>query len=151
MDMLLLEMRKNENDDIFTVGALLRNMQAVVSGNDRWFVNRCYVRADSIVKIPQNSILFWRNCLLQRDSSSTFLRLTWPCLSQEDQLLVTVGDFIAASSDTTTNTLRWCILGLSTNQEHQERMYQEISDVIGNQSYQDVFVSFNYAQFFFRK
>ena len=144
MDMFLLEMRKNENDDIFTVGALLRNMQAVASGKDQWWsVNCCYARAASVVKISQKSMLFWRNYFLQYDSSSTFLRLNGLCLSQEDQLLVSVSDLIGASSDTTSNTLRWCILGLSTKQDHQERMYQEISDVIGNQSDREVYDDFN--------
>lgn len=53
----------------------------------------------------------------------------------ENQLVFALQDFVSASSDTTTNTLRWCIVGLSTNQAHQEKMYQEISEVIGSRGY----------------
>ncbi|XP_040823111.1 cytochrome P450 2U1 isoform X1 [Ochotona curzoniae] len=56
------------------------------------------------------------------DSNSSF---------NEDYLFYIIGDLFIAGTDTTTNSLLWCLLHLSLNPDVQEKVYEEIKRVIG--------------------
>uniref|UniRef100_F6ZBI1 Cytochrome P450 2U1 n=1 Tax=Monodelphis domestica TaxID=13616 RepID=F6ZBI1_MONDO len=49
----------------------------------------------------------------------------------EDYLFYIIGDLFIAGTDTTTNTLLWCLLYMSLNPEVQEKVQKEIEKVIG--------------------
>ncbi|XP_019355655.1 cytochrome P450 2U1 isoform X2 [Alligator mississippiensis] len=49
----------------------------------------------------------------------------------EDYLFFIIGDLFIAGTDTTTNTLLWCLLYMSLYPEVQEKVHAEISAVIG--------------------
>ncbi|XP_028932366.2 cytochrome P450 2U1, partial [Ornithorhynchus anatinus] len=58
----------------------------------------------------------------KRDGDSSF---------NEDYLFYIVGDLFIAGTDTTTNTVLWCLLYMSLNPDVQEKVHQEIDRVIG--------------------
>ncbi|KAM5287571.1 cytochrome P450 2U1 [Hipposideros larvatus] len=49
----------------------------------------------------------------------------------EDYLLYIIGDLFFAGTDTTTNSVLWCLLYMSLNPGVQEKVYEEIKRVIG--------------------
>ncbi|XP_068950939.1 cytochrome P450 2U1 [Petaurus breviceps papuanus] len=49
----------------------------------------------------------------------------------EDYLFYIIGDLFIAGTDTTTNSLLWCLLYMSLNPEVQEKVHKEIEKVIG--------------------
>uniref|UniRef100_A0A9L0RBR8 Cytochrome P450 n=1 Tax=Equus caballus TaxID=9796 RepID=A0A9L0RBR8_HORSE len=49
----------------------------------------------------------------------------------EDYLFYIIGDLFFAGTDTTTNSLLWCLLYMSLNPEVQEKVHEEIERVIG--------------------
>ena len=48
-----------------------------------------------------------------------------------DQLVVTLGDFFTAGSETTSTTLRWALVYLVNHPDIQEQIYKDIVDVVG--------------------
>uniref|UniRef100_A0A8C8VH63 Cytochrome P450 2U1 n=1 Tax=Pelusios castaneus TaxID=367368 RepID=A0A8C8VH63_9SAUR len=58
----------------------------------------------------------------KRNSESSF---------SEDYLFFIIGDLFIAGTDTTTNTLLWCLLYMSLHPEVQEKVHAEIEVVIG--------------------
>ncbi|XP_027791244.1 cytochrome P450 2U1 [Marmota flaviventris] len=49
----------------------------------------------------------------------------------EDYLFYIIGDLFIAGTDTTTNSLLWCLLYMSLNPDVQEKVHEEIERVIG--------------------
>ncbi|XP_029798058.1 cytochrome P450 2U1 isoform X1 [Suricata suricatta] len=49
----------------------------------------------------------------------------------EDYLFYIIGDLFIAGTDTTTNSLLWCLLYMSLNPDIQEKVHEEIERVIG--------------------
>ncbi|XP_006881166.1 PREDICTED: cytochrome P450 2U1-like [Elephantulus edwardii] len=49
----------------------------------------------------------------------------------EDYLLYTIGDLFIAGTDTTTNSILWCLLYMSLHPDVQEKVHEEIKKVIG--------------------
>uniref|UniRef100_A0A8I3WN74 Cytochrome P450 n=1 Tax=Callithrix jacchus TaxID=9483 RepID=A0A8I3WN74_CALJA len=49
----------------------------------------------------------------------------------EEYLFYIIGDLFIAGTDTTTNSLLWCLLYMSLNPEVQEKVHEEIERVIG--------------------
>ncbi|XP_038610967.1 cytochrome P450 2U1 [Tachyglossus aculeatus] len=49
----------------------------------------------------------------------------------EEYLFYIIGDLFIAGTDTTTNTVLWCLLYMSLNPDVQEKVHQEIDKVIG--------------------
>ncbi|XP_006778968.2 PREDICTED: cytochrome P450 2U1 [Myotis davidii] len=49
----------------------------------------------------------------------------------EDYLLYIIGDLFVAGTDTTSNSLLWCLLYMSLNPDIQEKVHEEIERVIG--------------------
>nr|XP_014694538.2 LOW QUALITY PROTEIN: cytochrome P450 2U1 [Equus asinus] len=49
----------------------------------------------------------------------------------EDYLFYIIGDLFFAGTDTTTNSLLWCLLYMSLNPEVQEKVHEEIERVVG--------------------
>ncbi|CAG0908840.1 unnamed protein product, partial [Darwinula stevensoni] len=49
----------------------------------------------------------------------------------EFQLRVNISDLFLAGSETTSNTIRWCVLFLLCHPEIQEKLQAEVDDVVG--------------------
>jgi cytochrome P450 len=54
---------------------------------------------------------------------------------QETDLLGLTGELMAGGTDTTANTIQWAMAYLVQNQDIQERLYQEINCVVGDDRY----------------
>ena len=53
-------------------------------------------------------------------------------ISQDFQLIQFVRDLFIAGTETTSSTLRWCLLVLLHYPDAQRKLHQEIIDTIGN-------------------
>lgn len=53
----------------------------------------------------------------------------------EEQLMAVCLDFFIAGSQTTSNTVSFAIINMIIHQDIQERVYQEIKEVLGDRRY----------------
>ncbi|XP_039258051.2 cytochrome P450 2U1-like isoform X2 [Styela clava] len=71
------------------------------------------------------------DCFLNELDNSDTLERSEELGYTDNQLIGVARDLFLGGSDTTSNSICWAVLYLSRNQEVQAKMYEEISDIVG--------------------
>ncbi|NXC74109.1 CP2U1 protein, partial [Anhinga anhinga] len=100
------ELRKTELDiTAFLKKIIVQHRDTLDAANPRDFIDMYFIHAEE-----------------EKDKESSF---------NEDYLFFIIGDLFIAGTDTTSNTLLWCLLYMSLYPEVQEKVHAEIEAVLG--------------------